>query len=221
MSSPSWKAAEARRQAARITAGLCIKCGKEPNMPGCKVGQICNDKHKERRRKHREQAAANGVCRACSNKVPNKQRAYCDPCKEKAKTVYRRRIANGLCMYCDNPPVPGQKRCEYHREKTNKAVRGVVRNLRKQILAAYGGACKCCGETIPEFLQVDHINGGGCAHRRELAKAKTTFYQWLRANNFPQEGFQILCANCNRAKGQYGTCPHQRTRMECVRPNPS
>ena len=28
-------------------------------------------------------------------------------------------------------------------------------------------------------------------------------------NNFPK-GFQILCHNCNIAKGHYGKCPHEK-----------
>ena len=28
-----------------------------------------------------------------------------------------------------------------------------------------------------------------------------------RKNNYP-EGFQVLCSNCNFAKGKYGSCPH-------------
>lgn len=31
---------------------------------------------------------------------------------------------------------------------------------------------------------------------------------WLRRNNYPN-GFQVLCHNCNMAKGFYGKCPHQ------------
>ena len=33
--------------------------------------------------------------------------------------------------------------------------------------------------------------------------------QWLVTNNFPK-GFQILCSNCNFAKGVLGKCPHQK-----------
>ena len=33
--------------------------------------------------------------------------------------------------------------------------------------------------------------------------------QWIKKNNFPK-GFQILCHNCNVAKGIYGECPHEK-----------
>lgn len=83
--------------------------------------------------------------------------------------------------------------------------------LRKDVLDAYGHMCQCCFEDRHEFLAIDHINGGGNKHRRELhpnASAQT-FYTWLRKNEYPS-GFQILCHNCNSAKSYYGKCPHQK-----------
>ena len=43
-------------------------------------------------------------------------------------------------------------------------------------------------------------------HRREVIPSK--IYWWLIENKFPA-GIQILCHNCNLAKGFYGACPHQ------------
>jgi hypothetical protein len=74
--------------------------------------------------------------------------------------------------------------------------------------------CACCGEEEIKFLSIDHINGGGTKHRQELQKAPgkpaggSVIYGWIVKNNFP-EGFQILCHNCNQAKGFYGMCPHK------------
>lgn len=65
--------------------------------------------------------------------------------------------------------------------------------------------CNCCGENIIEFLSIDHINGGGRKHRAEVGK---NLYRWIIRNNFPP-GFQVLCNNCNMAKGIYGICPHK------------
>lgn len=79
---------------------------------------------------------------------------------------------------------------------------------------AYGGAyCRCCGETQLEFLTLDHVNGGGDAHRRRLEGRGSgkNYYHRLRALGFPQEPpLQVLCFNCNGAKGGYGKCPHER-----------
>ena len=82
---------------------------------------------------------------------------------------------------------------------------------RLQCLVAYGGnhpKCACCGEDTIEFLALDHINGNGRKHRREVGHG-TQLYYWLIANNFPPI-FQVLCHNCNAAKQFYGGCPHQR-----------
>jgi len=75
-------------------------------------------------------------------------------------------------------------------------------------LKSYGGKCVCCGETEPTFLAIDHINGNGNAHRRELRKAGSTFNTWLIKNDFP-DAFQILCHNCNMSKRLLGgICAH-------------
>jgi len=70
--------------------------------------------------------------------------------------------------------------------------------------------CNCCGESIFEFLSMDHINGGGTQHRRQL-NGGNNIYRWLRKNNFP-DGFQVLCYNCNcgREKTPDKVCPHKR-----------
>lgn len=86
--------------------------------------------------------------------------------------------------------------------------------VRAEVIDAYGGKCVCCGETQPLFLTVDHIFNDGAAQRRER-KTKTgthfsgtVFYRWLKNNGFPKDRFQLLCMNCNVAKGVYGFCPH-------------
>lgn len=82
--------------------------------------------------------------------------------------------------------------------------------LRDKCLVVYGGefpCCACCGETEKKFLAIDHINGGGTAHRRQIKCFGSSMYEWLKRNGFPK-GFQLLCHNCNSAKAYYGKCPH-------------
>lgn len=97
------------------------------------------------------------------------------------------------------------KQAAYMRERHQKN--------RAEVLDAYGGKCACCGESEPAFLCMDHIDGGGNAHRKEQTGNRrgsaTTIYYWLKRNGYP-EGFQILCANCNMAKERPQGCPHQR-----------
>jgi hypothetical protein len=64
-------------------------------------------------------------------------------------------------------------------------------------------SCACCGENFVEFLEIDHIKGGGQKHRQTLGKGSTMgnwFYNWLYKNNYPI-GYQVLCSNCNFVKG--------------------
>lgn len=81
------------------------------------------------------------------------------------------------------------------------------RELHKEVVFDhYGQRCACCGVTEPVFLTVDHIGGGGSAHRK-ITKS-IGMWGWLIRNDFPP-GFQILCWNCNAAKHFAGVCPHQ------------
>jgi hypothetical protein len=91
--------------------------------------------------------------------------------------------------------------------------------LRDEILQEYGRACQCCGESRVEFLCLDHANGDGAAHRKQIGKTQrgggSLTYTWLKKQGFPKDGrFRILCHNCNCARAFYGTCPHERERGE-------
>ena len=80
--------------------------------------------------------------------------------------------------------------------------------IRQIVLDHYGRKCACCGETIEEFLCVDHINNDGNKHRKSFKTyGGASINAWLIKNDFPTD-FQILCFNCNSAKHIYGLCPH-------------
>lgn len=85
------------------------------------------------------------------------------------------------------------------------------RNLRVRALERYGRICACCGEDRFEFLALDHINGGGLKHRKEIGGSVNCggnrLMLWMQRNNWP-EGFRVLCHNCNQSIGHYGRCPH-------------
>lgn len=85
--------------------------------------------------------------------------------------------------------------------------------LRDEVYRAYGGECACCGEDYPEFLTLDHI----VPVRRSSTKVRTMTYSLhlkLKRENFPKENIQLLCYNCNQAKGTKAECPHKRLCME-------
>lgn len=78
--------------------------------------------------------------------------------------------------------------------------------MKLDVIQHYGGKCICCGETEIAFLTIDHINGGGIMHRKSLGGH---LLRWIQKNNYPNT-LQVLCSNCNLAKGLLGECPHQR-----------
>lgn len=74
--------------------------------------------------------------------------------------------------------------------------------LKKEVLTHYGeGALSCvtCGESRVDCLSIDHINGGGASHRKELNAYGYRFYKRLKRDNYP-DGYQTLCMNCQFIK---------------------
>ena len=105
---------------------------------------------------------------------------------------------------------------ETKREKS----RNHYHSLRRAALDHYGWKCACCGESIEQFLSIDHINNDGAQHRKQMNPNSggngkgTSIYGWLKKNNYP-EGFQTLCMNCNHGKARNGgICPHISTVKE-------
>jgi hypothetical protein len=146
-----------------------------------------------------------------------------DPMGESEGARRRRgeRKAKGLCQHCGKGELePGRVTCTpcnddaqewiaSHRERMNFHSQNARYKARRAVLDHYGQQCACCGESQEEFLVVDHVDGGGTAHRREIPSSR--IYFWLKNNGFPP-GFQILCHNCNYAKFRYGRCPHEVAR---------
>lgn len=127
--------------------------------------------------------------------------------RDKEKEARRRYVAAQLKL---DPDFLIKRAARRNREQDR--LTGIIYRLRlrKTVLDYYGRKCQCpgCDVTEEKFLAVDHIDGGGNAHRREIGGgSSTTFYRWLIKNEFPP-GFQVLCHNCNSAKGFYGFCPH-------------
>ena len=69
--------------------------------------------------------------------------------------------------------------------------------------------CTCCDFDNLDALSKDHIEGRKkWEHSRELDGQELD--NWLIKNDFPP-GIQILCHNCNSAKRDRVSCPHQKT----------
>lgn len=139
----------------------------------------------------------------------------CTKCgKEQPLSRFRKRKdgAKGFHSACKTC-IAMYKKSYYHSSDERKAACQKAANdnhkrLKLAVIAEYGGRCVCCGESEPMFLTIDHIYGGGASHRREIGGGSNTLYKFLKRNNYPKDDFQLLCFNCNCAKGFYGVCPH-------------
>lgn len=105
------------------------------------------------------------------------------------------------------------KTCELEAARPHKVseagragARQRARRRRRELIDELGGSCACCGESTYEFLQFDHVNGDGADHRRRLGRSTLYTSDVRRAG---VENFQVLCCNCNFAKGLHGACPHE------------
>ncbi len=56
--------------------------------------------------------------------------------------------------------------------------------------------CVDCGMYDLRCLSIDHIDGGGTQHRKELKKVGVNFHAWLKKQGLP-EGYDTVCMNCN------------------------
>jgi hypothetical protein len=141
------------------------------------------------------------------NGYPSGYRVLCMNCNS----------ALGLRGHCPHGVLPDDLKPRLEQSQSRGAIYMRKRNqkLRHDILVHYSGGlptCSCCGEKHDEFLSIDHINGDGADHRRMVGSGVGAIYRWLIGNNFPP-GFQVLCMNCNFAKGHSsssGGCPHKK-----------
>ena len=94
--------------------------------------------------------------------------------------------------------------CRDHPEVKRAQQERYRKRIRAEVIAAYGGACACCGADYPSHLTIDHINGGGSAERKKHSSSYA-LERRLRREGFPP-GYQVLCWNCNWAKHREGAC---------------
>lgn len=138
--------------------------------------------------------------------------------RDRMRKCRQKRMAAGVCTQCGkHKPFRGQlcrvcldKRKVWYKQSDYRQRHASIRiSDKKVVLEHYGGKCACCCEDEPCFLAVDHINGNGNSHRKQIGKWGSGFFKWLITNQFP-DGFQLLCHNCNMGKHlNNGICPHK------------
>ena len=126
--------------------------------------------------------------------------------------VWRSPPRQGLQSWCR--PCRNARSLEYqrlHPEQRRTTGRRCRAKLKDEVIRAYGGKCDCCGETTPEFLALDHRNGGGTQHRKTVT-SPTVLRRLVIRQGFP-DAYRLLCHNCNQAIGWFGSCPHARAQL--------
>jgi len=99
-----------------------------------------------------------------------------------------------------------KKNKEYYflnREKALLLAKAYQLKTKLEVLSHYSDGtptCKHCGEKNIKFLCLDHVEGGGKEHKRQIGGSGGFVYLWARKNNYLPV-FQVLCHNCNTRKG--------------------
>lgn len=90
-----------------------------------------------------------------------------------------------------------------HRQEKMDYQRKIYKRTKEKFIEMYGGKCACCEEAIFDFLTIEHKNG----QRRIIKETGTRAYR-KAIKEYRPDLYEILCWNCNCAKGQLGYCPH-------------
>lgn len=117
---------------------------------------------------------------------------FCPACRETKEVIKFYRNSDGsirkhVCMACYG--------------KRDRA------KLKLDALKAFGYKCQCCNESHPYFLTLDHVKNDGAQHRENYNEQQ--IYREARREGWPPEKYQLLCMNCNFAKGHFNECPHR------------
>ncbi len=195
-----------------MTTRTCKQCGETKNLEQfptrgrghLRSCQACyNAQRRGKRIGLRLRDAENHLglryCRSCTTVRPLEEFSFSHKSRK-----WRRRE----CFECGQARINGWLEKNYSRHVS--ACARHYRRLRDQVFGGYGNACACCGEIIPEFLVIDHVQRDG-AERRKSGEHRSGFelFKWIIANDFPSS-LRILCANCNTGRERNGgVCPHE------------
>lgn len=155
----------------------------------------------------KERYKALGLC-PCGNARDGdrkKCRRCLDSISRSVKKWKDRHQANGLCR-CGQQKI-SETKCQSCLDRNT----ALAKKNFLAVLDAYGGRqCACCREAHVDFLTLDHIaNDGGREAIDGKRVAGERLYAKLKRLQYPDNGYQILCFNCNLGKARNsGVCPH-------------
>lgn len=164
-------------------------------------------------RAYREKCISEKRCEKCGTALCResllKRSLRCTTCRKKrttrAKKRYAQRKSERLCRHCGQKLDQACVICVKCSAKSTALARQKRKEIQESVLDAYGRKCNCCGESEKMFLQLDHVNNDGAAHRKQVGQR---MWHWAAKNEFP-DSLQLLCCNCNQGKQlNGGVCPH-------------
>ena len=170
----------------------------------------------------KEKYFAKGFCRHHYEQSPERKaylKKYHSKPENKAKAKERASRPENMAERKERDSKPEYK--AKAKERQQNARLKVLQYYSKHLSKSDIPCCRCCGEKSHiGFLALDHIAGRKeMDSEPELVKlgyssslVKTALLNWIIKNNFP-DGFQILCHNCNYAKGivrNKNKCPHKK-----------
>lgn len=98
----------------------------------------------------------------------------------------------------------GKKAYSKDKEGKREYQRKLTEKYKNSFLAMYGTSCACCGESEKDFLTIEHKKG------QEKSSRRTGLVAYRDAvKEYRPDIYEILCWNCNCAKGKLGYCPHR------------
>jgi hypothetical protein len=98
----------------------------------------------------------------------------------------------------------GKKNYPKYKESKREYQRRLTTKYKTTFLEMYGNACSCCGEAIYDFLTIEHKQG------QEKLTRRTGLVAYRDAvKEYRPDLYEVLCWNCNCAKGKLGYCPHR------------
>jgi hypothetical protein len=186
----------------RKAKGICTQCNKAPATPGfihcpdCRktvTARVLAAHHDARRLAIETYGAACELCPETELAVLQIDHVSGHGNQHRAEigqaTIFRWLAREGfpdgfrvLCSSCNK------------REHLTKSGKGRHAEI-LDVMNAYGGpVCVGCPCDDIRVLEIDHIDGDGHKHRKEVVG--TQLYRWLRRNKFPS-GYRVLCPNCN------------------------
>jgi hypothetical protein len=121
-----------------------------------------------------------GLCPSCGNELSGDLKTCLD-CRDRIKKATQisrqQRLKQNLCIICGLEKSDSGLRCKSCIEKRNQwyaqskykdNLDRERRIIRAKVFDYYGHECVNCGETKPSCLVIDHIDGGGNEHRKQI-----------------------------------------------------